>query len=255
MNVFISWSGQKAKRVAIGLKAFLQDVNQRTDAWFSDTDISAGERWALELASRLDTTDFGIVCVTQQAMQSPWVLFESGALSKSVRGGRVCPYLVDVRREQLTGPLAQFQAIEATKDDTWRLLETINRLDTVSALPTDRLRKYFDNYWAALETELSVVNRDFKPLPHALREHAMGLLPKMLWNPSAIESLALKSGISVWKVDWRRAAIYVWQETIDVALDEHLFVRLISKLVDDYPMNEAIVALAAAVRSWASDGT
>jgi hypothetical protein len=39
-------------------------------AWFSDTDISAGERWGLELANQLEATHFGIICVTEESLQS-----------------------------------------------------------------------------------------------------------------------------------------------------------------------------------------
>src|SRR5215217_1554754 len=110
MNIFISWSGEKSRRVALAMKAFLQDVNQRIIAWFSDADISAGERLGLELATKLETTDYGIICVTQASLESQWILFEAGALGKSVKGGRVCPYLIDLSRKQLSGPLSQFQA-------------------------------------------------------------------------------------------------------------------------------------------------
>ena len=44
MKIFISWSGEKARRVARAVKAFLQDVNQQLIPWFSDTDISVGRR-------------------------------------------------------------------------------------------------------------------------------------------------------------------------------------------------------------------
>ncbi len=126
MKVFISWSGEKSRLVAIGLKAFLQDVNQRIIAWFSDTDIKAGDRWGNELASRLESSNYGIICVTQESLQSPWVLFEAGALGKVVTGSKVCPYLIDLTRKQLTGPLSQFQSKEATKEQTLEMLQSLD---------------------------------------------------------------------------------------------------------------------------------
>lgn len=100
MKVFLSWSGTKARFVATAMKVFLQDVNQRTIVWFSVSDILAGERWGLKLATELEGTDYGIICVTQESLQSPWTLFEAGALAKSVTGSRVCPYLIDVRADR-----------------------------------------------------------------------------------------------------------------------------------------------------------
>ena len=70
MKIFVSWSGGKARRVAKALKAFLQDVNQQLMPWFSDTDISGGQRWGLELANQLETTNYGIVCVTQESIRN-----------------------------------------------------------------------------------------------------------------------------------------------------------------------------------------
>ena len=36
----------------------------------------------MELANQLDKSEFGIICVTHEALQSPWVLFEAGALGQ-----------------------------------------------------------------------------------------------------------------------------------------------------------------------------
>lgn len=48
-------------------------------AWFSDTDISTGERWGLELANQLEATDFGIICVTEESLQGRIARPRSGA--------------------------------------------------------------------------------------------------------------------------------------------------------------------------------
>lgn len=39
-------------------------------AWFSDRDISAGERWRLELANQLEATDFGTICVADDRFRT-----------------------------------------------------------------------------------------------------------------------------------------------------------------------------------------
>src|SRR5262249_10267255 len=106
MKIFISWSGERSKRVAEALRAFLQDVNQNVEPWLSETDIGAGSRWGDELAKQLEQTSFGIICLTREAANSSWLLFEAGALSKSVIGSRVCPYLIGIEPKKLEGPLA-----------------------------------------------------------------------------------------------------------------------------------------------------
>jgi hypothetical protein len=49
-------------------------------------------------------------------LNSPWILFEAGALSKSLVNGRVVPFLIDIQPEEMNGPLSQFQAVSMTKD-------------------------------------------------------------------------------------------------------------------------------------------
>jgi hypothetical protein len=54
---------------------------------------------------------------------SPWINFEAGALAKSTKNGRVCPYLIDLPTADLAeGPLTAFQSKEASsRTSTQRL--------------------------------------------------------------------------------------------------------------------------------------
>lgn len=236
MKVFISWSGVKARRVAVALKAFLQDVNQGTNVWFSDSDITAGQRWGMELANQLESSEFGIICVTNEALQSPWVLFEAGALGKSVQGGRVCPYLIDITRRELVGPLTQFQAKEATKSQTWELVVAINFAMVNGSLPEQRLEKYFNTFWPALETEIAAVNRDIHALPLDLHRHFMTVVPQALHNVREIEMLAAFSDLPVWEINWNQAAVHVWREVLRVALDHQRLGGLLDQITERAPV-------------------
>lgn len=216
MKIFLSWSGTKAKLVATAMKAFLQDVNQRTIVWFSASDISAGDRWSLQLATELESTDFGIICVTQESAQSPWTLFEAGALAKSVTGSRVCPYLIDVRAGQLSGPFSQFQAKLATKDETWELLQAVNLAMAGEALPETRLSRYFETFWPDLEAVLSQVNSEFQTLPREIESQLLETLPRMFHNVREVEMFAWTADLPIWEINLNQAAIYVWREVIQV---------------------------------------
>jgi hypothetical protein len=164
MKVFISWSGEASGRVARSLRSFLQDVNQQIDPWLSKTDLAAGVRWSNELAKSLDETDFGIICLTQEALESPWLLFEAGALSKSLEYGRVCPYLINIQQAELTGPLSQFQSKPANREGAFELLTAINESLEARKLPMDRLSKYFDRFWSELEATLLQVTSTVSPI-------------------------------------------------------------------------------------------
>jgi len=252
MKVFISWSGEKSRLVASGLKAFLQDVNQRIIVWFSDTDIKAGDRWGNELASRLESSNYGIICVTQESLQSPWVLFEAGALGKVVSGSKVCPYLIDLTRKQLTGPLAQFQSKEATKEQTLEMLISLNYAMDDEALSEDRLKRYFDTFWPALEQVLIQVNREYQPLPQELRRDLLNTLPPVFYETRRIEMYAQFAGLPVWMINWNQAAFYIWVELIQVATDERKLGVFMDILAKEYERNAAIQELKSKVATWES---
>jgi hypothetical protein len=56
--------------------------------WLSQADISAGDRWAQEVAKELESSKFGIICVSLENLNSAWILFEAGALPKPLQGAR-----------------------------------------------------------------------------------------------------------------------------------------------------------------------
>ena len=121
-KVFISWSGDSSQKVAEALKEWIPSVIQAIDTWVSSLDIKAGSRWSDEIKSELEETSFGIICLTSDNLKSDWIHFEAGALAKSMKGdSEVCPYLFQVEKSQVTGPLSQFQMIEANKEETFKL--------------------------------------------------------------------------------------------------------------------------------------
>src|ERR1700749_560604 len=66
MKVFISWSGTRSRAVANALHPWLPDVLQQMEPWMSQRDIGAGARWSQELDEQLESTQFGIICVTPE---------------------------------------------------------------------------------------------------------------------------------------------------------------------------------------------
>jgi len=152
MKVFISWSGSASKAVAEGLRNWLPMVIQCVTPWVSSEDIARGLRWSAELTRQLETTRVGIICVTRDNMNAPWLLFEAGALSKTTEATFVCPYLLGVEATELTGPLAEFQASAADRDGTKCLLRTVNSVPgNAQILSEKQLDDIFDVWWPRLE--------------------------------------------------------------------------------------------------------
>lgn len=109
MKVFLSWSGEQSREVAKVLKEWIPDIIQAVDPWMSEEDIHKGARWGSELADSLQGPHFGLLCLTRENLTAPWLLFEAGALSKSLDVARVCPFLFGIEKTDIErGPLLQF---------------------------------------------------------------------------------------------------------------------------------------------------
>ena len=93
MKVFISWSGQPSKRLGEALRDWLPGVLQLVTPYFTPSDIEKGTLWSTDIAKELSESQVGILCVTRDNIHSDWLLFEAGALSKSLEKSHVCPVL------------------------------------------------------------------------------------------------------------------------------------------------------------------
>src|SRR5687768_76505 len=123
MQIFISWSGARSRVAAEALRKWLPGVLQSVEPWVSGADIEAGARWHQALSVRLSECNFGVICLTPENLQSAWLLYEAGALSKVVDGSSVVPYLLGLRKADVEGPLAHFQSVEADPEGTLVLLQ------------------------------------------------------------------------------------------------------------------------------------
>lgn len=157
MKVFISWSGEKSRMAAEALKDWLPSLIQAVDPWISSEDIAKGARWFSDLSKQLEHSMIGIICLTADNMQSPWVLFEAGAVAKTLSESYVCPWLIDFTESGLKGPLIQFQATKAEKNDTRKLVHTINAALGDNRIEKERLDHLYDILWPQLEEKLNTI--------------------------------------------------------------------------------------------------
>lgn len=160
MEIFISWSGPRSRAVAEALKKWLPMIVNAFDPWFSQDDIDRGARWSSEIAGRLSTAKAGIICLTPSNLSEPWILFEAGAISKTLERTYVCPLLIGLEPSDVTGPLSQFQATKATKDDLLPLLKTMNKGIGEGAIPQTQIEKAFELLWPTLEADLARLPSD-----------------------------------------------------------------------------------------------
>jgi|GEM_PF-1874828 len=153
MNVFLSWSGDRSRAVALALRDWLPDVLQNIQPFMSEHDIGAGARWATSLGKSLETTDTGIVCLTPENIGAPWVLFEAGSLAKKLEAACVIPFRLNLKAAEIPYPLAQFQGLDVNRDGTLTLLETLNNIRP-QPMETERLERLFVKLWGDIEGDL-----------------------------------------------------------------------------------------------------
>ncbi|MEE8076839.1 MAG: toll/interleukin-1 receptor domain-containing protein [Candidatus Binatia bacterium] len=184
MKVFISWSGDRSKAVANAVRDWLPNVIQSLQPWMSEADIKKGARWLQDIAHELEDTRIGLVCLTPENLAEPWLLFEAGALAKTLEETFVCPYLFDLEPSDIKGPLAQFQSTRAEKEDTRKLVQTINEALPEGALSNDKINAAFDKWWPDLEKilqnipdpeEKPAVQRDQREMTEEILEIVRGL--------------------------------------------------------------------------------
>lgn len=171
MKVFISWSGQLSREIAMCLRDILPLALMRIKFWMSETDIAPGSQWSQEVRRNLSESTVGIICLTPENLDSSWIYYESGALSHAVGNNLVIPYLHDIPAKNLTGPLSLFHSVQADEEGTRKLFQAINN----AAAGEDRLSERelelsFTNWWSHIKSRLENIKPEKKEIRRSDRE-------------------------------------------------------------------------------------
>ena len=159
-NVFISWSGERSKIIAEAFFEWLPMVIQSAKPWMSGLSIDKGSRSLVEIAKALDGIKLGITFLTPENLEEPWILYEAGCLTKTVdEKTYLCTYLLDgLQNEDVKQPLGQFQHTQPKKDDTRRLVRTINKaISEDEPIPEKTLDAVFERLWPDLESKINAL--------------------------------------------------------------------------------------------------
>jgi hypothetical protein len=124
----------------------------------SEKDAQAGGLWDHILGTQLQESDFGIVCLTPGNLESRWLNFEAGALSKAMTKAHVVPLLFQLENPDVGLPLSRFQMKPATREGILDVVKAINenaeqdrRVDEAALMGT------FESVWPKLEAKLDAV--------------------------------------------------------------------------------------------------
>jgi TIR domain len=163
MKVFISWSGDYSRQLAAAIHWWLPKVLSVENVYFSDIDIGVGSRWYNSIVDALEASDAGLVILTPENITRQWLMFEAGAMARSVAKARVCPILFEITKDEFNvngGPLSAFQAVEFREDDFRKLQNTINN----GKLENADLEERFEAWWDGLKKKIAAIKPAAQPV-------------------------------------------------------------------------------------------
>lgn len=170
MKLFICWSGRRGKDIADVLSGWLEYLIGTALEPVMSMNIPKGALWFEEVNKSLDDCGAGLICLTPEALHSPWVHFEAGALSRTFskiaskdlgfpeERRRIFPFLIGVDTSQLNGPLEAYQSAAADHcEDTLRLIESIVSLMPQGEEPKEGWKHQYDCLWKQLQKQLAAI--------------------------------------------------------------------------------------------------
>lgn len=171
--VFISWSSiSPAKEIAEViyelLKEIFSTVEDKVSFFYSDKEIAHGDKFYSILTKKLAESNFGILVITKNNFNNPWILYEAGALSKLEKSS-VIPLLLGgltvEKIEDAKSPLRQFQSItDLHKDKFIGVVRDIcvNKIHINSDL-TETITKTTERKWGNFKKRIDDIlnNADY----------------------------------------------------------------------------------------------
>jgi hypothetical protein len=136
---------------------WIKCVIQATEPWLSSDAIESGSVWFSTINEELRDTSTGIICLTQENKNKPWILFEAGALAKGLSDSRVCTFLIDLQPHDLQDPLAQFNATLPNKAAIKKLVANINARVEPKPLSAAIFEQVFETYWPQFERDFNTI--------------------------------------------------------------------------------------------------
>ena len=182
MKVFISWSGARSHEVAKLLDEWINCVIQAVNPWVSSKNIDKGSMWFSEITKELADTHNGIICLTKENLNNPWILFEAGALAKGLASNRVFTFLVDMKPIDVKDPLAQFNHTMPNKEGLYRLVTTINNGLEENSLKPEILENVFNTWWPKFEKDFKAILKNTPEQEEVVERTEGDLLNEILYS-------------------------------------------------------------------------
>ena len=238
MKIFLSWSKPRSRAVAEALNDWLKRVIQAVKPFYSP-EIEKGAKWSNELDAALEGTRFGVICLTPDNLNSTWIHYEAGALSKTP-DALIWTFLHGINHGDVPQPLGKFQHTVAEKEDVFKLLKSINgRLADVGGEPIDIavLSENFEMYWPRLEEKLKAAEGvgDLVEKPREEREILLEIL-EIVRNQQRITGSALRASVPEFSWSPPPGVEHYFKITLSgLSVPEKLFSEIFVEIHKNYP--------------------
>src|SRR4051794_23685778 len=148
-KIFLCWSKLRSRVIAEAWAGMLPNIIKDVQPVLS-TEFQKGTEWSRQLLRDLKQASTGIVFLTPENMQAPWIHFEAGALATAMGncGGDLFTYCYDFDPSRLVGPFSAYHSTTATKEDSRRLISDL--CTVLRRRPPDE--RIYSAWWVGLET-------------------------------------------------------------------------------------------------------
>lgn len=195
-NLFISWSGDLSKKIAIEFNDWLPSVIQAIKPYFSP-DMKKGILWGPEINKQLSELKLGILIITPDNKDSTWIHYEAGGLiSKLEDKDIVCPICFKLKPTDLDQPLGGLNATVFSKEEIFKLLDSLN--DSLGDLKLDSkiLNSEFERKWPELEDSINEILSKWKPSKSTLEPRSKDeMIEEILSTVRSIKQQKAKSSL------------------------------------------------------------
>lgn len=177
-KIFISWSGEISKKIAIQLKYTLEkEIFEGTGltCFVSTVDISSGTDWWNKIKKELRQCHYAILCITKDNITAPWIYFEAGATT--AKEIPTVPLLINCDANILAStPLKGNQAIIFNEPESFKkMIKNVNDKFDLISISEKNLKKISANALDELQKSLT---SELKLLKDTRKFNAMYVYPR-----------------------------------------------------------------------------
>lgn len=160
MKIFVSWSGQLSKMIAKELKKWIPCIIQSASVFYSPEDIEKGQNWNSRITEELSNCNYGIICLTEENKNSPWINFEAGAIAKAL-DSRITALMIGINPSDIQGPLSSYQATKINKEEIFKLFVSINNCQE-NPIENGTLTFLFGAVWDKIEKNINKIIKEYE---------------------------------------------------------------------------------------------